>query len=99
MPYAVIEEKYTARKVPGTVMVSEFNAAFCKVICIPFCFARRFFQFSIRWPDGIREIPDLMASELLVAFMIKSKNGPSARIQKITHTTVRKIRCRFKELV
>ena len=72
MPYAVIEEKYTARKVPGTVMVSEFNAAFCKVICIPFCFARRFFQFSIRWPDGMREIPDLMASELLVAFMIKT---------------------------
>jgi hypothetical protein len=91
MPYAVKDEKYTDRKVPGTVMIREFNAAFCRVICIPFCFAIRFLQFSSRWVEGINEMPDLMASELLVAFMTRRRNGKSAMIQNRIQITVLKI--------
>jgi len=42
--------------------------------------------------EGISEIPDLMASELLVAFITRRRNGPSAmtqnRIQMIVLTSV-----------
>ena len=56
-------------------MVAELMIAFCKVICIPFCLIIRFFQFSIRCVDGIRETPALIDSESLVAFITRRTNG------------------------
>ena len=73
------------------VMVAEFKIAFCRVICIPFCLIIRFFQFSIRWVDGIRETPALMDSESLVAFITRSTKGKSAIRQKKMQITIRKI--------
>ena len=73
-------------------MSKEFKATLCRVICMPFCLIRRFFQFSIRCVEGIREIPDLMASELLVAFMTIKIKGVRAMTQKNRHTRPRRTR-------